>query len=323
LRVQDSKMKNFRVQLFNSFTKLSLFGLLFLFHSSMDVNAQDGELKMKYFGTAGWEIQDGNITVLIDPYLSRIKLGDSPSISPDDNRRGFKREDIYESDTELIDTLIGHADFILVHHSHFDHIADVPYIAKKTGAKVIATETGCNMLRGYGIPDEQLYAVQGGEDYQFENFSVRVLPGIHSALANKHYHDSRRYTEPPKVPLKVSEFIEGGSLMFLARFKNHNVLTMGSMNFIERELHRVEADILLAGVNLSQRGIFNYTPRLLHVTNYPKIIIPIHWDNFRVPYGFNQDRGIAKIDPFIEDVKEISPTTKIIIPTHLETITIK
>lgn len=304
--------------------------LIFLMTCSLSIsfissalNAQQDDLKLKYFGAAGWEIKDGNITVLVDPYLSRIKLGEGPAISPDDHRKGFKRTDIYESDTALIDTLIGYADFILVHHSHFDHISDVPYIAKKTGAKVIATETGCNILRGYGIPDDQLYAVRGGEDYQFENFSVRVLPGIHSALANKHYFDSRRYTEPPVTPMRVSEFIEGGSLMFLLRFKNHTVLTMGSMNFIERELHRIAPDILLAGVNLSQRGIFNYTPRLLGVTNYPKIIIPTHWDNFRVPYGYNQDRGVAKIKPFIEEVKENSPKSKVIIPVHLETISIK
>ena len=319
LHMNNNCLQLNRIQKLSSF----LFTCILIFSFSPLSTAQEGELKLKYFGTAGWEIQDGNITVLVDPYLSRIKLGEGPGISPDDNRPGFKREDIYKSDTALIDTLIGHADFILVHHSHFDHISDVPYIAKKTGAKVIATETGCNILRGYGIPDDQLYAVRGGEDYQFENFSVRVLPGIHSALANKHYFDSRRYTEPPETPLKVSQFIEGGSLMFLARFKSQTVLTMGSMNFIERELHRIEPDILLAGVNLSQRGIFNYTPRLLGVTNYPKIIIPTHWDNFRVPYGFNQERGIAKIEPFIEEVKEISPDSEVIIPTHLETITIE
>jgi L-ascorbate metabolism protein UlaG (beta-lactamase superfamily) len=55
----------------------------------------------------------------------------------------------------------------------------VPYIATKTGAKVIGTETAMMILRAYGIPKDQLYAVGGGEDDQFENFSVRVVPAIH------------------------------------------------------------------------------------------------------------------------------------------------
>ena len=64
--------------------------------------------------------------------------------------------DYFKSDTITINKIIDKADYILVHHSHFDHLADVPYIAKKTGAKVIATETSCKILSAYGIPDEHI-----------------------------------------------------------------------------------------------------------------------------------------------------------------------
>ena len=286
-------------------------------------NAQTNPVKLKYLGTAGWEITDGEITVLVDPYISRFKLGTGPGISPDDKRSTVQRSDIVVSDTTSIDSLITKVDFILVHHSHFDHLADVPYIAKKTGAKVIGTETTCNILKAYGIPNEQLYPVKGGEDYQFDNFSVKVIPSIHSALNEKHYIDNRVYSELPEAPLKVSEFIEGGSLMFLARFNRHSILTMGSMNFVERELLGVHPDILLAGVNRSQLGLYKYNERLLSITNYPKVIIPTHWDNFRLPYGFSQQIGVEqKLIPFQKDVKLLSPKTKVIIPKHLETITI-
>lgn len=300
------------------------FALVLFFALPLVTAAQSDPIKLRYFGTAGWEITDGTITVLVDPYLSRVKLGTGPGIHPEDGRQTVMRDDIFFSDTLLIDSLITKADFILVHHSHFDHIADVPYIARKTGAKVVGTETACNILRAYGIPDEQLYPVRGGEDYQFENFSVRVIPSIHSALNEKHYLDSRTYTEVPEAPLKVSEFIEGGSLMFLARFANHRVMTMGSMNFVERELQGIEMDILLAGVNRSQLGLYKYNERLLSVTNYPKIIIPTHWDNFRWPYRFSQQANAeAKLYPFRDDVKRLSPYTKVIIPQHLDTITIE
>jgi L-ascorbate metabolism protein UlaG (beta-lactamase superfamily) len=287
-------------------------------------NAQNDPINLKYLGTAGWKITDGTITVLVDPYISRMKLGTGPGISPDDNRETVNRDDYFVSDTVGIDSLITEADFILVHHSHFDHLSDVPYIAQKTGAKVIGTETTCNILEAYGIPTDQLYPVKGGEDYQFENFSVRVIPSIHSALNEKHYIDSRTYTEVPEAPLKVSEFIEGGSLMFLARFENHSVLTMGSMNFVEREMIGLQPDILLAGVNRSQLGLYRYNERLLAVTNYPKVLIPSHWDNFRLPYGFSQQSAVEqKLFPFREDVKKLSPQTSVIIPEHLGTITIE
>src|SRR5690606_16615230 len=132
-------------------------------------------------------------TVLIDPYLSRLKLGNSPANSKEDKRKAFFPTDFYVPDTVLIDRTIKKADYIFVHHSHVDHLGDVPYIARKTGAKVIGTETSTNILRAYGIPDDQLLTVRGGEDYQFLHFSVRVVPSIHSALGNKHYFDSRKH----------------------------------------------------------------------------------------------------------------------------------
>ena len=33
---------------------------------------KDGQVVLKYLGTAGWEITDGTTVILIDPYLSRI-----------------------------------------------------------------------------------------------------------------------------------------------------------------------------------------------------------------------------------------------------------
>ena len=301
----------------------SLIWLLVLY-SLPTINAQSSPLNLKFLGTAGWELSNDSVTILVDPYISRIKLGTGPSISKEDNRKSYIRTDYYESDTLLINKIIGKVDYILVHHSHFDHLSDVPYIAKKTGAKVIGTETTTNILRAYGISDDQLYTVKGGEDYQFDDFSVRVIPSLHSALGKKKYFDSRTYTQPPKAPLQIKDFIEGGSLNFYIRFENHKVLTAGSMNFIEREIQGLQPDIILPGVNFSRLEIYNYTERLMKATNFPKIVIPAHWDNFRVPYGYSQESALEKkIKPFIEEVKAASPASKVIIPVHLETITIK
>ncbi len=284
----------------------------------------DEPLELTYFGTAGWRISDGKVVVLVDPYISRLKYGSGGH--PDDDRRHFAREDLAWSDTTLIDSLITEADFILCTHSHFDHLADVPYIARKTGAKVISHETANTILRAYGVPDEQLFTVRGGEDYQFEDFSVRVVPGLHSALNEKLYYDSRRYDEPSNLeaPLRINQFIEGGTLSFLARFDRHTVLAMGGMNFIEREFEGLDPDILLAGINGSRLGLYDYDRRLLTATGYPPVVLPTHWDNFRYPYGFSQQANIERnILPFIEAARTTSPGTTVITPVHLKPIRIR
>jgi L-ascorbate metabolism protein UlaG (beta-lactamase superfamily)/enamine deaminase RidA (YjgF/YER057c/UK114 family) len=281
-------------------------------------------LEMTYFGAAGWRMTDGETVVLVDPWPSRLKYGGGGH--PDDDRPDFARTDIAWADTALIDDLIPEADYILVQHGHFDHLGDVPYIARKTGAKVIGTETVIMILRAYGIPEDQLYAVHGGEDYQFDGFSVRVVPGLHSALNEKHYHDSRRYDgdTPLEAPLRIDQFIEGGALSFLARLGGRTVLTMGSMNFIEREFEGLEPDILLAGINGSRLGLHDYDRRLLTSTGFPPVVLPTHWDNFRLPYGFSQEDNVQRnLVPFIETARLVSPGSTVITPIHLEPIVIR
>ena len=303
--------------------------LLFSIYGCDNNVKSKSEISLKYLGAAGWEILSDTSTVLIDPYLSRIKLvGNSTTKNisnsaatrdwGEDKRPKFYRDDNYEPDTLVINKHITSADYIFIHHTHFDHAADVPYIAKKTGAKVIGTESLSNLLRAHGIPNNQIITVKGGEDYVFDNFSVKVLPSLHSALRKKLYFSSELIPKDIKVPLKIKEYVEGNSLMYYFRFKDHKVLTMGSMNFIGEAIEGLEPNILLAGSANSRKEIYNYTERLLSLTNFPEIIIPTHWDDFRVTYEASQEKAIeSKATPFIEDVKRILPSAKVILPKHL------
>ncbi|WOJ98514.1 MBL fold metallo-hydrolase [Congregibacter brevis] len=297
--------------------------LLTIAASPLAIAQTQSPLEMTYFGAAGWRITDGETIILVDPWPSRIQYGGAGH--PDDERPIYKRTDPAPVDEDLVAKLIPEADYILMQHGHFDHLGDVPFIAKKTGAKVVGTETVIMILRAYGIPDEQLYPVKGGEDYLFDGFSVRVVPGLHSALNQKHYIDNRTYDVSTylKAPLRIEQFIEGGALSFLVRLGGRSILTMGSMNFIEREFEGLEPDILLAGINGSRLGLYDYDRRLLESTDFPPIVIPTHWDNFRLPYGFSQETNVKRnLIPFVETAKQVSPDSRVILPVHLEPIVI-
>jgi hypothetical protein len=99
---------------------------------------------------------------------------------------------------------------------------------------------------------------------------------------------------------------------------------MGGMNFIEREFEGLEPDILLAGINGSRLGLYDYDRRLLTSTGFPPVVIPVHWDSFRYPYGFSQQESVEQnILPFIEAARTISPGSTVITPVHLEPIRIR
>ena len=69
--------------------------------------------EITWLGHGSWSIRTGGRLVLLDPFL-------------DENPLAPVKSDEVE------------ADYILVSHGHFDHVADVAPIAQRTGAKVIA-----------------------------------------------------------------------------------------------------------------------------------------------------------------------------------------
>ena len=127
--------------------------------------SERGGVQLKYLGTAGWEITDGRTVVLIDPYLSRLRrVTPNDTVDPADNRPLFDNAAIAQSDTATIDAHIRRADFVFITHTHYDHALDAPYIASKTGATIIGTESTYHFARAQGVPADKLMVVRGGED---------------------------------------------------------------------------------------------------------------------------------------------------------------
>jgi L-ascorbate metabolism protein UlaG (beta-lactamase superfamily) len=287
-----------------------------------------GRTSVRYFGTAAWEISDGTTVIWIDPYVSRI-IGPPPPGTPPyrsaagDARLVYGWDDVVTPDARAISARVPRADYILVTHTHYDHIFDVPQIALNTGATVIGTESSENVLRAYGVPEKQLITVRGGEDFDFPTFSVKVIPSIHSALDHKHYFSSAVAPTGLKGPLTLRQIHpEGGTLAFLVRIRGHQILAFGSMNYIERELDGLEPDILIAGAGASRHEIYEYTNRLMHCVGRPPIVLPTHWDNFLAPYGASQQPSIDALQSFVAEVRAASPSSKVIIPAYFSSLTV-
>jgi L-ascorbate metabolism protein UlaG (beta-lactamase superfamily) len=241
---------------------------------------------------------------------------------PQDNLPTRKR--LIAPDTEEIDAKIRRADYILVTHGHLDHALDAPYIAKKTGAIIVGNKTVANLARAYDVPDVQLIVVRGGEDYAFGAFSLKVIPTIHSALFHKHYLSSRLAGNAPpglKAPLKAGDFVEGQSVVYLLRLAGHEVLAMGSMNYIEREMEGLRPDIALVGANNERLEIYDYTRRLMGALGNPLVVMPTHWDGYG--YAPLRVQSLAAANEFAEEVTAASPKTRVIIPQYFEPIRVR
>jgi L-ascorbate metabolism protein UlaG (beta-lactamase superfamily) len=222
-------------------------------------------------------------------------------------------------DTGAIDARITRASYILHSHSHFNHTLDMPYIARRTGATVIGTESTTNLARAEGVREDQLVTVKGGEDYDFGDFSVKVVPSLHSALNGKHFFDSRVVPRDFRGPRRMANDVEGGTLAYLLRLGGHQILWFGSMNYIEREIAGLRPDVAMIAAARQRLEVYDYTGRLLRALGFPALVVATHWDEQSLPYGAPQDERLREAEVFVKEVKTVSPRTRVIVPRHFET----
>ena len=157
-------------------------------------------LTLTYLGVAGWQLEADGHTLLLDPYFSRPDL-DGP-IVPDAAAIAARTP--------------ARVDAILIGHSHVDHLLDAPTIARATGAQLIGSASTAAVARASGVPDDQIVTVKGGEDYQFDGWSVRVLPSLHSALDAKHTFGGA-VAAPATLPMGFADYAEGGTFAGVQR----------------------------------------------------------------------------------------------------------
>ncbi|HZE40887.1 MAG TPA: MBL fold metallo-hydrolase [Stackebrandtia sp.] len=274
-----------------------------------DADASGGSVKVRWLGTNAWEFTTAKATVLIDPWVSRFPTGAYQGGADPDTK--------IEVRPDAIDEHVTAADCVLVTHGHYDHIADVPYIAKRTGATVIGTETHLNLLRAMDAPEEQLGQVVGGEYYQFDGFTVEVFPSSHSTTG-EHKQILFGGTRPgvvPKRPTRIKHLVEGGSLTYLLDFGDVSFFNAGSANFDEPAIDGIRPTVLF--VQPGGDHTPDYVERLLEATGYPPYVIPSHWDDFDQPLTKPAAVGIDW-RPVRDRVAKASPDSTFILIDHLE-----
>ncbi|MFF3320527.1 MBL fold metallo-hydrolase [Streptomyces sp. NPDC003035] len=272
-----------------------------------------GSASLRWLGTSGWRIDVGDRTVLFDPYLTRFRTGlFEKAFDP--------ATKIAETDPGLVREYAGSPELILVSHAHWDHIADVPYIAKATGARVVGTETTFHLLVAFGVDPLQISVVKGGEVLDFgDGLTVEVVASLHSRNKKHAYFAPGTLTAPPAtVPATISDLPEGDTLAFhvTAGARGPALFLMGASDFAERQVEGLRPDVAMVAVP-SSSSTHRYVPRLLRALGRPGVVVPVHWDNFETPL-----RGPVRPDPttdlagLVAQVRRESPGSRIVVPDY-------
>jgi len=236
--------------------------------------AERQPVELTWWGNHAWQIRSGNSVVLTDPWLTRFVTGTYAPEGADETTR-------IVSKPSVIDKYVTKADAILVHHGHYDHLPDVPYIARKTKATVLGNETHLNLLRALRAPADQLSQVSGGEYIPFDGFTVEVFRSVHSCGGKRHqfaYPGTRPGAVPPK-PRTIDDLVEGGTLAYVITIGGLRILSLSTAGFDPGALRDLQVDVVLAAPG-GEPGV---TDRLLQTIKPVKTVIATHWDDFDEP----------------------------------------
>lgn len=224
-------------------------------------------LDIRYLGTAGFVISDGERTVVLDPYVTRPGLMTSLTqpLVPD---------------AALIARLIPEADEVLIGHAHHDHILDAPDLCKQTGARLIGSDSTVQVGIAAGLPPEQLLATSGREDIASGHWTVRGFPSRHGRIFGRIPFPGD-IAEPPPWPARMHQLRHGLVLNWLVDTGHLRVMHIDSADFIDEELAGHRCDIVcLCAIGRQARP--NYVRDVVRLLK-PTWVIPCHWDTMITP----------------------------------------
>ena len=264
--------------------------------------------RLTWLGTAGFVIESHETTLLVDPFVSRqgfLRLGTS-RLLPDD--RAITRH------------IPGKVDAILCGHSHYDHIADAPRIAKLANAKLVGSASTCMWGRAEGLAESQLVQIPPqGAIVRFGDIEVRYVPSRHGKAVLGRIPLQGEVKSPPKQPGRFWHYRMGGAFGLLIKAPGVSIYHNGSADLIDAELEGERADVLLACL-AGRKGTENYLGRLVGALD-PKLVIPTHHDAFFAPLegGVHLLPGID-VEGFVSEVFQRTTATSVITPDYEEPI---
>ena len=128
-------------------------------------------VSLDWLGVSTYRLVVDDLVIFLDAYIDRNPLATPVGMTVSDVQR---------------------ADYVLVGHSHFDHLWGAERIALQTGGTIIGSHESVRLMEIEGVPNRQLVAVAGGERVRLsDSVSVRVFPSQHSCIWSTHRYFGR------------------------------------------------------------------------------------------------------------------------------------
>ena len=117
---------------------------------------------LDWYGCATFRLRTAGLIVFLDAYIDRVPGAAGPGLRADD---------------------VDACDWIVVGHSHFDHLWGAERIMRNTAARLIGSYETIRVMEGAGVPLDRMFCVAGGETVDLgHGVRVSVYPSQHSCV---------------------------------------------------------------------------------------------------------------------------------------------
>lgn len=255
---------------------------------------EKGDVTVTFLGVSSLLFDDGETRLMIDGFFTRPSLLRTALLK-------------IETDEKVVDTVIDRlnanrvdrVDALFVAHTHYDHALDVAYVVRRTGARLYGSASTLNVGLGGGLRCDQVAVFQPGVELRFGNFLVTILNSVHSPVPCINCDLGQKVLKPLVQPARVNEYKEGGSYDMWIQHGKNRILVKPAANYVEGALNKISADVLFlsAGRLGKQSSLFRetYYDQTVGLVK-PKLVIPIHWDDFFSPLSENLEAPPKFVD---------------------------
>jgi L-ascorbate metabolism protein UlaG (beta-lactamase superfamily) len=257
-------------------------------------------LTVEWLGVAGYRLAYQDVTLLIDPYVSRVPF------------RNLVRRIPALPDAAAIDRMLPPGDQvagILIGHTHFDHAVDAPALARRDGCPVLGSRSLAALMRLHGL-GEQAVEVEPYRRYELGPFTTTFVPSAHSklVLGLKVPYDGE-LTCGHLDGLAPSAYRCGQVWGIHIEVGGTTLYHQGSADLVDDAIRHRGVHVFLAGV-AGRSFTRDYWPRVLGRLQ-PEVVVPSHYDNFfrplDSPMGFAANVHLAGVPDEVAAVSREIP----------------
>lgn len=199
-------------------------------------------MKAQYFGHSCYQVVINGKKILFDPFITPNELAKN------------------------IDVNTIEADYILLSHGHFDHVADAEAITKRTGATIVSNFEIATWYEQKGV--EKTHPMNTGGSWEFDFGTVKCVNAVHSSVLP----DGTYGGAPMGFVITFEEEGLEKNLYYAGDTALHY-----DMKLIQEEYDHVDYAFLPVGDNFTM-GIFDALKAADWVN--ADVVVPMHYDTF-------------------------------------------